>query len=265
MIIDAHIHIPVISENRTIEQSKALLLEELQKDKADYAILIPDNYPESVIGDVPTCLKLVQNTPQLFLMGTIDLEKQGSEWIKELANLIDQNKIVGMKIFPGHEPFYPTDRRLDAVYELCQETETPMVIHTGINPGHPEVAQYNDPKHIVAVAERYPGMKIILAHFFWPEVEYCYEVTHSYSNIYHDTSGLADEEVIEETGFEKIQTVLLKTLQDNPEKTIFGTDYAMCNRQETTHLGRRSRDRPGVRGPQCTQDQGLRYPDRIFR
>ena len=73
MIIDAHLHLPVVSEHRTYEQAKAQLLEDLKKDQVEYAILIPDNLPGSEIGDVPTCLGLVQGTPELFLMGTIDI------------------------------------------------------------------------------------------------------------------------------------------------------------------------------------------------
>jgi predicted TIM-barrel fold metal-dependent hydrolase len=75
-------------------------------------------------------------------------------------------------------------------------------------------------------------MKIVIAHFFWPEVDYCYAMTHGYPNIYYDTSGLADEEVVVATGGERIRAVLLKTLQNDPKKVIFGTDYAMCNRQK---------------------------------
>ena len=232
MIIDAHIHLPVITGERTYEQAKELCLADLEKDQTDYAILIPDNIPDSVIGDVPTCLQLVQDTPELFLMGTIDIENQGAEWVKELAALIEQKQIVGMKIFPGHDPIYPTDRRLDPVYELCQTKDIPMVIHTGANPGKPEVAKYNDPKHIVEVIARFPQLKIVIAHLFWPEVEYCFEMTHQYPNIYFDTSGLADAELIEATGLDKIQTVLLKILQNNPQRVLFGTDYAMCNRQD---------------------------------
>lgn len=232
MIIDAHVHLPVISEQRTYEQAKSLLLEDLKKDQVAYAILIPDNVPDSVIGDVPTCLRLAKDTPELFVIGTIDIQSQGQAWIKELETMMAQRQIVGMKIFPGHDPIYPTDPRLDPVYGLCQAYDVPMVIHTGINPGHPEAAKYNDPKQIVPIAKRYPGMKIVIAHYFFPEVEYCYAMTHSCQNIYYDTSGLADEDVVAATGGERIRTILLKTLEDNPKKVLFGTDYAMCNRQD---------------------------------
>ena len=186
MIIDAHLHLPVIPEPRSYEQAKVKLLEDMRADQVNYAILIPDNLPNSEIGNVPVCLRLVRDTPELLLMGTIDIQTQGQEWIKELERLITQRLIVGMKIFPGHDPIYPTDPRLDPVYALCQANDLPMVIHTGWNSDHPEAAQYNDPKTIVQVAERYPRLRLVIAHFFWPEVDYCYAVTHNYPNIYFD-------------------------------------------------------------------------------
>jgi len=236
MLIDSHLHLPVMPELRSYERAKARLLEDLKSDQVNYAILIPDNLPDSEIGDLSTCLELTRDTPQIFLMGTIDIENQGKEWIAELERLADQRLIVGMKIFPGHDPIYPADPRLDPVYAMCQVHDLPMVIHTGWNSAHPEVAQYNDPKYIVRVAERYPRLKIVIAHYFWPEVAYCYRLTHGYTNIAYDTSGLADAEVIQATGFENIQSVLLQTLSEKPKNVIFGSDYAMCSRPDHIQL-----------------------------
>jgi uncharacterized protein len=230
MIIDAHLHLPAASEARTHVQAKELLLEDLRRDRVDYAILIPDNVPDSPIGDVPTCLELLRDASEIFLLGTIDIQSQGPGWLEELERLISWRHLVGMKIFPGHDPIYPTDPRLAPVYELCQARAVPVVIHTGWNSGHPEVARYNDPKYIVQVAERYPALKIVIAHLFWPEVDYCYELTHECSTISYDTSGLADEEVIAATGRARIEAVLLKLLQESPKRIVFGSDYAMCNR-----------------------------------
>jgi predicted TIM-barrel fold metal-dependent hydrolase len=236
MIVDAHIHLPEVSDKRTYEQALAITLADLKKDNIDYAILIPDNTPGSSIGDLDTCLELVKNEPRLFLMGTMDVECHGEEWVTKLEKLIIQRRIVGMKIFPGHDPIYPTDDRLSPLYELCQTHTTPMVIHTGWNVEHPEAAKYNDPKYIVQIALKYPDLKIVIAHFFWPEIEYCYEITHHHTNIFFDISGLGDEYVIEKTGRSTIQSVLKKTINENPTKIIFGTDYAMCNRRQHVDL-----------------------------
>lgn len=230
MLIDAHLHLPVVSEQRTYEEAKRILLADLERDQVDHAILIPDNVPGSPIGDVDTCLKLIEGEAKLSLMGTIDIQCQGREWLDTLEKLITQRKIVGMKIFPGHDPIYPTDPRLSPVYALCAAHRIPMVIHTGWNSNHPEAAQYNDPKYVVEVAQTYPVLNIVIAHFFWPELDYCYELTHGHANICYDTSALADEEVVRITGLERIRGVLMKVLAQDPERVIFGTDYAMCSR-----------------------------------
>jgi uncharacterized protein len=229
LLIDAHLHLPVLEGDLTYLRAKEKLLADLRRSQVDYAILIPDNQAGSPIGDVPACLELVKDSPQLFLLGTIDLETQGEAWIRELGRLAAEKRIVGMKIFPGHDPIYPTDPRLEPAYDLCQRARIPMMIHTGWNSKAPEAAQYNDPKYIVQVAERYPSLKIVIAHYFFPKVDYCFELTHGYANISYDTSGLADPEVVEATGKEKIEAVLLKTLREKPGSVLFGSDYDMCS------------------------------------
>jgi len=142
MIIDAHVHLPSKTEHGTFEQAKRTLLSNLRRDKVDYAILIPDNQLDSPIGDLDTCLEIIEGESQLYLLGTIDIQQQGQEWINKLEKLIKQRKIVGVKIYPGHDPIYPTDPRLLPVYSLCQTCDVPIVIHTGQNSGNPEASSF---------------------------------------------------------------------------------------------------------------------------
>ncbi|MBI5094396.1 MAG: amidohydrolase family protein [Candidatus Hydrogenedentes bacterium] len=229
MRIDAHVHLPVTGDDRTFDKAKDLLLCDMREHDVEYAILIPDNVSGSPIGDTETALSLFESTPNIFVMGTIDIQRQGQEWIARLDELMTRRRIVGMKIFPGHDPIYPTDPRLFPIYNLCQTQGVPVVIHTGWNTNHPEVAKYNDPKYIVEVARLYPALSIVNAHFFWPDVEYCYRLTNPVPNIFYDTSALADEEVIRETGIDRIRKALSDTMAGDPRRIIFGTDYAMCD------------------------------------
>jgi len=229
MIIDAHIHLPVVKKGFTFEKAKNKLLSDMKKNKVDYAIIIPDNIHGSAIGDLDVSLKLIENERRLFLLGTIDIRIERKEWINKLDSLFQKGKIKGIKIFPGHDPIYPTDKRLIPVYKLCIKHDYPIVIHTGWSSNHSEAAKYNNPKYIIKIAKKFPKLKIIIAHYFWPEVEYCYKITRGFKNIYFDTSALADDEVIEETGLDKIKKVLEQSIKDNSESVLFGTDYAMCD------------------------------------
>ena len=230
MIIDCHQHLPSIKKTKTLEKSKAQLLKELCRSKVDYAILIPDNTPKSDIGSLDEVLQLVKDDKQLYVMGTIDIQKRNYlAQTQKLDQLFQSKSIVAVKIFPGHDTIYPTDKRLVPVYKLCIKYDSPIVIHTGASSKHPEQAKYNDPKHIIKIAERFPELKIVIAHYFYPRVEYCYELTKVYDNIYFDTSGLADKQVIANTGFVRIKRVLTLTAEERPNNVVFGTDYAMCS------------------------------------
>lgn len=247
MIVDAHLHLPVGTGIESLEQARDRLVADMRKDGVAHAILIPDNVAGSAIGDVPACLKLVRGRSELSLLGTINLETQGKEWIEGLDRMLAHRLLVGMKIFPGHDPIYPTDGRLDPVYDLCRTRGVPMVIHTGWNSGNPGAARYNDPRDIARVAERFAAMKIVVSHLFWPEVDRCYEELHACPRVFFDTSGLADAEVVAASGEERIRNVLLKLLSEDPGKVIFGTDYAECDRRGHLEMVERLPVAPDVR------------------
>ena len=229
MIIDSHVHLPPMKEGKTLADAKKELLQELKRNNVDHAILIPDNIPVSEIGNLDEILGLVEGDKNLFAMGTIDIPRDKETHIQKLDRLFQTRRIVAVKIFPGHDPIYPTDKRLVPVYELCIKHDLPVVIHTGANSKNPEPAKYNDPKYIVKIAKRFSRLKIVIAHYFWPKVEYCHKLTKPYANIYFDTSGLADDEVVEETGIDKIRNVLTLTAKQYPHNVVFGTDYPMCS------------------------------------
>ncbi len=87
------------------------------------------------------------------------------------------------------------------------------------------MARYNDPKHIVKIANKFPQLKIVIAHYFWPQVKYCYEVAKPFRNVYFDTSALACDEVVKTTGMANIRDVLTQSINDTPDNVLFGSDY----------------------------------------
>jgi predicted TIM-barrel fold metal-dependent hydrolase len=132
MIIDYHQHLPSLKKEKTLEKSKRKLARELCRNKVDYAILIPDNTPKSEIGSLDEVLQLVKDDENLYVMGTIDIQKRDYvHKTQKLDRLFQAGSIVAVKIFLGHDAIYPTDKRLLPVYELCLRHDLPIVIHTG--------------------------------------------------------------------------------------------------------------------------------------
>lgn len=227
--IDCHLHLPVGQDLKTLTDQKRALLDALHTNGIDYGILIPDNVPDSNIGNLQQCMALFENGSRIFLMASVNILDRPTSSVDEFDDLLKTEKIVGLKIFPGHDEHFPNDIRLIPFIELCLKYNTPFMIHTGQNSGNPEAARWNDPKYIVELAAGYPELKIVICHYFWPEMEYCYRITQGFGNIHFDTSGLADKEVEDAVGKGRIMEILTKTITDNPHSVLFGTDYGGCD------------------------------------
>jgi hypothetical protein len=65
-----------LREGITLADSRKELVQELKKNNVRYAILIPDNRPVSEIGSLDEVLGLVERDKNLFVMGTIDIQKE---------------------------------------------------------------------------------------------------------------------------------------------------------------------------------------------
>lgn len=230
MKIDSHVHISYLWKKEEFSKIKGDLLRSMDASQIDYSIVIPDNVSNSPCADLETVFGLAKGEGRLFMLGALKIDAVNKENIDEFEKLFREKMIRGFKIFPGHDPVYPTDRRWDPIYELCVKYDFPLVIHTGINTGDKECAKYNDPKYVVEIAKKYPELKMIISHYFWSKMDYCFSMTEGVKNIYFDTSALADGEVVAQSGgIEKVQEVLTKTVRRDSNSVIFGTDWPMCD------------------------------------
>lgn len=58
--------------------------------------------------------------------------------------------------------------KLIDVYELAIQYNVPVHFHSGW-----ENSQYSDVGLVAAVAKRYPSLKLVVCHCFYPELEKC--------------------------------------------------------------------------------------------
>ena len=202
----------------------------MEQNGVNYAIIIPDNIEDDPkIADLDEALKLTNGYKNLFLLGSPQIIQRGNSEVERYKTLLQNGTVKGLKFFTGHDPYYPTDERCFSYYEMCQDLGVPVVFHTGENPNNPEAAKYNNPKYIVEVAKKYPNLKVVITHYNWPNIEYCYETTKDVPNIYFELAGTADKEVLEKSGgLEKMRSILKQTIDDRPDQVIFGTDWPMC-------------------------------------
>lgn len=239
MIIDSHVHISIYENIAdSLEKALLLLLEEMVNNHINYAIIIPDNVEnDPKIAGLNTAIQLTKGKDNLFLLGSPDVIQRGSSEIEKFKELLERGIIKGIKFFPGHDPYYPIDDRCLPYYETCQSLNAPVVFHTGENPDDFKATKYNDPKYIVEIANKFLKLKVVITHYFWPKLEYCYEITKNSPNIYFELAGTADKEVLEKSeGIKKMRKVLNQTIQDRPNQVIFGTDWPMCSIEDHINL-----------------------------
>lgn len=132
-IIDSHLHLPWQDECSTIEKKLERLQREMKENGIDYGILIADSILDSNIGNNEQCLKAISNSNNLFLVfGFSPLEGLDDQLIFA-RELLEEKKIVGVKLFPGHEDFCMNDPRIKDVISLCIKYGVPLLVHTEWN------------------------------------------------------------------------------------------------------------------------------------
>ena len=229
MIIDSHLHLNKTDDETDFSQAFFRLVGVLDTNHVDKAVIIADDIKNGNCVDTWHALAITNDSDRFFVIGSPNiLDINQSDWDFFEDNLANK-KFIGLKLFPGHEPFYPTDPRCTQVYELAEKYNVPVMFHTGINTGDTECAKYNDPKYIVDIANKYPNVNFVIAHYFWPKLDYCFEITSGVPNIYYDISAMADQEVIDMSGgIDKIKDIIVKTLVIKPHSVMFGSDHDMC-------------------------------------
>ena len=220
MIFDAHLHLLCNDELHTYEDKKDRLLHDLQFANVSGGIVIADSEPSSPIGTAEECVELFADCPNIFVVAGISPLINYQSRLKVMEQLLSEKKIVGLKLYPGHEPYFMDDERLIPVYDLCKSFDVPLLVHTGWdNP------QYNHPSYFASIAERNPNLRIIICHLWWPDINLCFATTSMYENIYYDISSLSYEKEM----LGKTHKLLSQIAIHCPQRVILGSDYGMCS------------------------------------
>lgn len=125
-----------------------------------------------------------------------------------------QMGIRGIKLHPDIQGFRVDDERLFPLYEIMQERRMFLIAHAGDNR-----YDFSGPRRLLRLAESFPGMNFIFAHFAgWSEWDGARALLRR-ENIYMDTSSTI--------GFAGPETALKGFSAFDPTHIFFGTDYPM--------------------------------------
>jgi uncharacterized protein len=232
MIIDCHTHVNNYHDEQVdaLHECIARLLTAMRRNRIDVALVLTSY---KVVPGRPSTRAVVDATrahPNLHVVAGVSWTNFTAGDIEELRALLQEGAVKGLKLYPGYEPFYPSDPKLAPVYLLAEEFDVPVMIHTGDTYSPRGKVKFSHPLHIDEVAVDFPRVKFVICHLGNPWLRDCMEVVYKNENVYADISGLVlgdFSDRFEEYMRKQLQEMLLWGM--NPRKVLFGTDWPISS------------------------------------
>jgi predicted TIM-barrel fold metal-dependent hydrolase len=232
MIIDCHVHLNNYhaQAGQHLSQSLTKLRAAMAEAGVGYALVLTSYIVSPDRPGVREVIDAIGDAPDLGVVAGISYLQYKEKDLRELADDLRAGRVKGLKLYPGYEPFYPHDKRLQVVYDLAEEFGVPVMIHSGDTFSPKGKLKYAHPLEIDEVAVDHPGVKFVICHLGNPWLTDAMEVVYKNANVYADISGLMLGEfsqAFEDYMSDEIEDVI--TYAGEPEKFLFGTDWPICS------------------------------------
>ena len=232
MIVDCHTHLNNYHDHpgHVIASSVGRLRGAMAEAGIDYALVLTSYI---VNPDRPSTREVIDalgEATDLGVVAGISYLNYREKDLRELADDLREGRVKGLKLYPGYEPFYPHDKRLKVVYDLAEEFDVPVMIHSGDTYSPKGKLKYAHPLEIDEVAVDHPNVKFVICHLGNPWLTDAMEVVYKNANVFADISGLILGEftqAFEDYMSDEIEDVI--TYAGEPEKFLFGTDWPICS------------------------------------
>lgn len=242
MIIDCHVHLNNYHEQIEVSLDESLdkLQAAMEESGIDYSLVLTSYLVTSKRPSTAQVVKAVEQHANLGVVAGISYVNYKEKNLRELADFLQDGLVKGLKLYPGYEPFYPHDKRLKVVYELAEEFDVPVMIHSGDTYSPTGKLKYSHPLEIDEVAVDFPKVKLVICHLGNPWLTDCMEVVYKNANAYADLSGLVlgeFTEAFEDYMSDEIEDVIVYA--GEPDKFLFGTDWPICSMKSYVEFMRR--------------------------
>lgn len=156
----------------------------------------------------------------------------------ELVEMHLQKKAcVGIKLYPGYNHLYITDKIYEPYYKLAAKYHKPIAVHTGATNGSRAKLKYAHPLTVDDAAADHPEVQFVMCHFGNPFLAEAAAVVEKNPNVAADLSGLlggafeTDALNQAQAGYMEILKAWLRYVNDW-DKFLFGTDWPLVNLAE---------------------------------
>jgi len=157
------------------------------------------------------------------LIGFLSVDPTQSGWEDELRHGHQELKLRGIKLLSMYAGFRPDEPRLDPLWQYAQRHGLPVLLHTGTTFIAQAPLECTLPRHLDAVAARFPEVRIIMAHLGHPYEGECIVTARKHPHVYADISALHYRP------WQFYNSLMLVQEYGVWDKVLFGTDYPFTN------------------------------------
>ncbi len=149
----------------------------------------------------------------------------GPDAVRELKRATKKLGARGLKLHSSANSVYPNDaKKMFPIYDYCQGEGLPILFHTGTTGlGDCEI-KYSKPELLDEVCQKFPDLKVVMAHFGWPWSDVAVAIALRNPNVFIDVSGWKPKYIPQ-----SLVPYLNGILRD---RFLFGTDYPMLRQKE---------------------------------
>jgi predicted TIM-barrel fold metal-dependent hydrolase len=230
MIIDCHTHLNNYEDETVDALSTSLdrLKTAMRRNRIDRALVLTSYKVGPGRPSTRAVVDATRALPNIHVVAGISWRTFSPAVVDDLRPMLAAGEIKALKLYPGYEPFYPADEKLIPAYELAEEFDVPVMIHSGDTYAPTGKVKYSHPLHVDEVAVDFPRVKFLICHLGNPWFRDCMEVVYKNENVYTDISGLTLGQFTDR--FEAYMRQQLKEMilwGVNPSKMLYGTDWPL--------------------------------------
>lgn len=185
VVIDAHVHAPVLSSLRPAwlqwadefsgdhpwrdayngdTPDPAALSELFANEGVDHALLFCAYSPRSTgIQAIDDVVPIARSNPDRFSIVASLNPHFHFPLVGELERQLDLGA-VALKLHPVHDGFDPGGHELYPVYARCSEMKVPVILHSGISSFPGSQTRFGNPELLLDAIEHFPDLNFVFAH-----------------------------------------------------------------------------------------------------
>lgn len=231
MIIDCHIHLNRYNDDEpaALADRYEIMRDEMERNDINYGIVLSSYAVTDYRPSTDEILEVVKDDPHVGVVAGVSFLHYRAADLAHLRGLLNEKRILGLKLYPGYEPYYVHNPRMRVVYELAAEFQVPVMIHTGDTYDPKGRIKYSHPIEVDEVAVEFPEVTFVICHLGNPWITDAMEVIYKNRNVVGDISGFTVRHF--EENFERFMLTQVREVlayAGDPHSILYGSDWPVA-------------------------------------